>query len=82
MCFLSGLHCARLGVEQQISSSAQNSTSAQIITPAQINAPPKSVLRQIRASAKIRTAATKSMLHRLAVQVDVNDPAVYESRPQ
>jgi hypothetical protein len=66
-----------LVLSTQISSSAQNSTSAQIITPAQINAPTKiGPPAKIRASAKIRTAANQKQLHRLAVQVDVNDPAV------
>ena len=54
-----------LVLSTQISSSAQNSTSAQISAPAKINAP-----------AKISTAANQKRPHRLAVQVDVNDPAV------
>src|SRR5712691_1983162 len=60
-----------LVLSTQISSSAQNSTSAQISAPTKIGPPTK-----IRAPAKISTAANQKQLHRLAVQVDVNDPAV------
>jgi intracellular sulfur oxidation DsrE/DsrF family protein len=54
-----------LVLSSQTSSSAQISTSAKISAPARISAP-----------AKISTTANQKQLHRLAVQVDVNDPAV------
>ena len=60
-----------LVLSTQISSSAQISTSDQISASAKIGAPAK-----INAPAKISTAANQTQPHRLAVQVDVNDPAV------
>src|SRR6266478_1914519 len=67
----------------QISSSAQISTSDQISAPAKIGAPAKisapakfSATAKISAPAKISTATNQNQPHRLAVQVDVNDPAV------
>src|SRR6266403_3770096 len=54
-----------LVLSTQISSSAQVSSSAKISAPAKINA-----------SAKMSTAADQKQPHRLAVQVDINDPAV------
>jgi intracellular sulfur oxidation DsrE/DsrF family protein len=54
-----------LVLSTQISSSAQIGTSAKISAPAKINA-----------LAKMSTAANQTQPHRLAVQVDVNDPAV------
>jgi intracellular sulfur oxidation DsrE/DsrF family protein len=54
-----------LVLSTQISSSAQISTSAKISAPTKISPP-----------AKISTAANQKRLHRLAVQVDVDDPAV------
>ena len=65
------------------SSSAQISTSAKISAPAKIGAPAKisapakfSATAKISAPAKISTATNQTQPHRLAVQVDVNDPAV------
>jgi uncharacterized protein len=63
-----------LVLSTQISSSAQISPSAKISSPgapAKTNAPAK-----ISAPAEISTAADQKQPHRLAVQVDVNDPAV------
>jgi uncharacterized protein len=60
-----------LVLSTQISSSAQISTSDQLSAPAKIAA-----LAKINASAKKMSAADKKRPHRLAVQVDVNDPAV------
>jgi intracellular sulfur oxidation DsrE/DsrF family protein len=67
-----------LVLSTQISSSAQIRTSdqkisatAKIAAPAKINASAK-----ISAPAKMSTAADQKQPHRLAVQVDVNDPAV------
>ena len=67
-----------LVLSAQISSSAQNSTSAQISAPVKISPPVKiSAPAKIKAPAKttISTAANQKRPHRLAVQVDVNDPA-------
>ena len=61
-----------LVLSTQISSSAQISTSDQLSAPAKIAAPAKN----FSALAKISTAADQKQPHRLAVQVDVNDPAV------
>jgi uncharacterized protein len=60
-----------LVLSTQISSSAQISTSDQLSASAKIAA-----LAKINASAKKMSAADKKRPHRLAVQVDVNDPAV------
>ena len=60
-----------LVLSTQISSSAQISTSDQLSAPAKIAA-----LAKINASAKKMSAADKKRPHRLAVQVDVNDPTV------
>jgi len=66
-----------LVLSTQISSSAQISTSDQVSAPAKIGAPAKfSATAKISAPAKISTAADQKQPHRLAVQVDVNDPAV------
>jgi uncharacterized protein len=78
-----------LVLSTQISSSAQISTSdqisatAKIVAPAKINASAKpsasakiNARAQISAPAKMSTAADRKQPHRLAVQVDVNDPAV------
>jgi uncharacterized protein len=66
-----------LVLSTQISSSAQISPPDQISAPAKIGAPAKiSAPAKINAPAKIRTAANQTQPHRLAVQVDVNDPAV------
>jgi len=72
-----------LVLSTQISSSAQISTSDQISAPAKIGAPAKisapakfSATAKISAPAKISTATNQTQPHRLAVQVDVNDPAV------
>jgi len=73
-----------LVLSTQISSSAQISTSDQISAPAKISARAKisapakfSATAKISAPAKISTATTnQTQPHRLAVQVDVNDPAV------
>src|SRR5437762_2207066 len=72
-----------LVLSTQTSSSAQISTSDQISAPAKIAAPAKistptkvSASAKISAPAKISTAANQTRPHRLAVQVDVNDPAV------
>ena len=54
-----------LVLSTQITSSAQISSSTQISAPAKVSAP-----------AKTRTAANQRQRHRLAVQVNVNDPAV------
>ena len=54
-----------LVLSTQITSSAQISSSTQISAPAKASAP-----------AKTRTAANQRQRHRLAVQVNVNDPAV------
>ena len=69
-----------------ISSSAQISTSDQISAPANISAPVKisppakishkMSTAKINARAKMSTAAKQKQPHRLALQVDVNDPAV------
>ena len=69
-----------------ISSSAQISTSAQISAPGNISAPVKisppvkishkMSTAKINARAKMSTAAKQKQPHRLALQVDVNDPAV------
>jgi hypothetical protein len=60
-----------LVLSTQIGSSAQISSSAKISAPAKINASAK-----INALAKMNTAANQTQPHRLAVQVDVNDPAI------
>ena len=72
-----------LVLSTQISSSAQISTSDQISAPAKISARAKmsapakfSATAKISAPAKISTATNQTQPHRLAVQVDVNDPAV------
>ena len=72
-----------LVLSTQISSSAQISTSdqisatAKIAAPAKISAPAKTnASAKISAPAKMSTAADQKQPHRLAVQVDVNDPAV------
>jgi len=68
-----------LVLSTQISSSAQISPSAKISSPAKtsISAPAKtSAPAKISAPAEISTAADQKPPHRLAVQVDVNDPAV------
>ncbi len=72
-----------LVLSTQISSSAQISTSDQISAPAKMGAPAKisapakfSATAKISAPAKISTATNQTQPHRLAVQVDVNDPAV------
>ena len=54
-----------LVLSTQITSSAQISSSTQISAPAKVTAP-----------AKTSTAAHQRQWHRLAVQVNVNDPAV------
>ncbi len=63
-----------------ISSSAQISPSDQISAPANISAPVKISHKmstaKINARAQMSTAAKQKQPHRLAVQVDVNDPAV------
>ncbi len=72
-----------LVLSTQISSSAQISTSDQLSAPAKMRAPAKinasakiSAPAKISALAKMSTAAGQEQPHRLAVQVDVNDPAV------
>ena len=60
-----------LVLSTQISSSAQIGASDQISATAKIAAPAK-----ISAPAKMSTATDQKQPHRLAVQVDVNDPAV------
>ena len=78
-----------LVLSTQIGSSAQISTSDQIRATAKIAAPAKNnasakpsasakinARAQISAPAKMSTAADQKQPHRLAVQVDVNDPAV------
>ena len=79
-----------LVLSTQISSSAQISTSAKISAPAKIRAPAKistaakfsapakisTPAKNFSALAKISTAADQKQPHRLAVQDDVNDPAV------
>jgi uncharacterized protein len=72
-----------LVLSTQISRAAQISTSDQISAPAKIGAVAKistaakfSAPVKVSAPAKISTAANQTQPHRLAVQVDVNDPAV------
>ena len=66
-----------LVLSTQISSSAQISGTAKINAPAKINASAKiNAPAKIDALAKMNTAANQTQPHRLAVQVDVNDPAV------
>ena len=80
-----------LVLSTQIGSSAQISTSDQISAPAKISPPAKfsaparkfsavakisaPAKTKISAPAKISAAANQTQPHRLAVQVDVNDPA-------
>jgi intracellular sulfur oxidation DsrE/DsrF family protein len=67
-----------LVLSTQISSSAQISTSDQLSAPAKIASPAKiGAPAKINASTKM-SAADKKRPHRLAVQVDVNDPAVMD----
>ena len=78
-----------LVLSTQISSSAQISTSAQISAPTKISPPAKiiapakirahakiSAHAKVSADAKVSAPANQTQPHRLAVQVDVNDPAV------
>ena len=78
-----------LVLSTQISSSAQISTSAQISAPTKISPPAKIIApakirahakinshAKVSADAKVSAPANQTQPHRLAVQVDVNDPAV------
>jgi len=62
---------AKIGAPAKISAPTKFSAKAKISAPAKINASAK-----ISALAKMSTAADQKQPHRLAVQVDVNDPAV------
>ena len=73
----------QIGSSAQISTSDQISATAKIATPAKNNASAKpsasakiNARAQISAPAKMSTAADQKQPHRLAVQVDVNDPAI------
>jgi uncharacterized protein len=62
---------AKIAAPAKISAPAKTNASAKISAPAKTNASAK-----ISARAKMSTAADQKQPHRLAVQVDVNDPAV------
>ncbi len=68
---------AKIGAPAKISAPAKFSATAKISAPAKINALAKiNASAKISAPAKMSTAADQKQPHRLAVQVDVNDPAV------
>jgi uncharacterized protein len=62
---------AKISAPSKISAPAKIGAAAKISTAAKFSAPVK-----VSAPAKISTAANQTQPHRLAVQVDVNDPAV------
>ncbi len=68
---------AQISTSDQISATAKIAAPAKISVPAKISAPAKTnASAKISARAKMSTAANQKQPHRLAVQVDVNDPAV------
>jgi intracellular sulfur oxidation DsrE/DsrF family protein len=60
----------------QFGSSAQFGAPAQVSTPPRISTPGKIRTHKVRTPPKISDAPSQKQPHRLAVQVDVNDPAI------
>jgi intracellular sulfur oxidation DsrE/DsrF family protein len=68
---------AQISTSAQISAPTKISPPAKIIAPAKIRAHAKiSAHAKVSADAKVSAPANQTQPHRLAVQVDVNDPAV------